>query len=409
MTALTPVDDAIRAILEQITTVAAESVPLVKSRNRILSQDIISDANLPPFDNSAMDGFAVRADDTNVTPATLKVTQDIRAGDAPDKTLQAGEAARIMTGAPIPPGADAVIPVEDTDADFSQLDDAPLPPIVTVHKSVSVGDNVRNKGESIQTGQKILEAGRLISAAEIGMLASLGHATVPVLRKPKVMILGTGDELVDVDQPLEPGKIRDSNSYALQALVEQYGGEAIRLPNAPDEAGAIRTLFEQALSLQPDLLLSSAGVSMGADDYVRAILEELGKLDFWKINMRHGKPLAFGDIRGVPFFGLPGNPVSAMVTFDVIVRPALLKLAGRPDDAQYVDVILGETMHSDGRRTYARVILQQEDGSWIAKQTGTQSSGALVSMVLADGLLIIPEGIRKLEVGSTAKVRLLRV
>lgn len=409
MSALTPVDDAIHAILQQITTIAAETVSLPESRNCVLAEDIHSEINLPPFANSAMDGFAIQAADSQNAPVTLTVTQDIRAGDAPQSTLQPGEAARIMTGAPMPPGADAVIPVEDTDADFSQLDNAQLQEAVTLHKAVQTGNSIRYAGESIREGQHILEAGRVIGAAEIGLLASLGHATVEVLRKPKVVILGTGDELVDVGQPLTPGKIHDSNSYALQALIEQYGGEAIRLPNAPDNASAIRALFEEALSHQPDMLLSSAGVSVGAADYVRTILEELGNLDFWKINMRPGKPLAFGEIRGIPFFGLPGNPVSAMVTFDVIVRPALLKLAGRPDDAQYIDAILGEAMRSDGRRTYARVTLNQEAGTWIAKQTGTQSSGALVSMILADGLLIIPEDVHQLEAGSTAKVRLLRL
>jgi len=385
-----------------------ETIRLTESYGRVLAQEIVSDTNLPPFDNSAMDGFALYAEDSTEAPATLRLAQDIRAGDAPETPLQRGEAARIMTGAPIPPGANAVIPVEDTDADFSELDAAPLPPQVTLHKPINQGANIRRAGESIHEGQRVLEAGRVIGAAEIGMLAALGRATVQVVRRPHVVILGTGDELVEVDQPLTPGKIRDSNSYALAALVQQHGGEALRLPNAPDDAQTIRAMFEDALARKPDLLISSAGVSVGAADYVRAILEELGSLQFWKINMRPGKPLAFGQLGGVPFFGLPGNPVSAMVTFDVIVRPALLKLGGRPDNARYVDAILGETMRSDGRRTYARVMLHEEDGQWIARETGTQSSGALVSMILADGLLVIPEGVRELEAGNSARVRLLR-
>ncbi|MCA9915383.1 MAG: molybdopterin molybdotransferase MoeA, partial [Anaerolineae bacterium] len=406
MPKLTSVDDAIYAILQQIEAVSIEQVSLADNFNRVLAEEITSDIDLPPFDNSAMDGFAIYAEDSEPAPVTLQVTMDIRAGAAPQTTLQRGQAARIMTGAPVPPGANAVIPVEDTDNDFSQLDAQPMPSTVTLHKTVTIGNSIRKAGESIYNGQKVLQPGRIIGAAEIGMLASLGHAIVSVVRKPRVVILGTGDELIPVDQPLAPGQIHDSNSYTLAALVQQHGGEAIRLPIAADEPGAIRALFQAALAQEPDLLISSAGVSVGAADYVRTILEELGSLQFWRINMRPGKPLVFGNIQGVPFFGLPGNPVSAMVTFDVIVRPALLKLAGRPDTARYVETVVAETMHSDGRRTFARVSLQEQDGRWLARETGTQSSGALVSMLLADGLLIIPEGIEQLEAGSSATVRL---
>lgn len=403
------VDDAIQAILQQITQINSEPVPLADSFNRVLAEAIISEVDLPPFANSAQDGFAIYAEDSAPAPVTLRVVMDIRAGDDPQTSLQRGEAARIMTGAPIPPGANAVIPVEATDNDFSQLDTEPMSPTVTLHQSATVGNNIRNAGESIYHGQQVMEPGQIIGAAEIGMLASLGHATISVLRKPRVVILGTGDELIPVDQPLAPGKIHDSNSYALAALVQQNGGDAIRLPIAGDEPGAIRELFQEALAQQPDLLISSAGVSVGAADYVRTILEELGSLQFWRINMRPGKPLVFGNIQGIPFFGLPGNPVSAMVTFDVIVRPALLKLAGRPDTARYVEAVVGKTMRSDGRRTFARVILEEKEGQFIAHETGTQSSGALVSMLLADGLLVIPEGIEQLEAGSSATVRLLRI
>ncbi len=408
MTTLTNVDDAIHAILQQIEQVSTEPVALADSFNRVLAEAITSQLDLPPFANSAMDGFAIFAEDSKAAPTPLKITMDIRAGDAPESSLKRGEAARIMTGAPLPQGANAVIAVENTDHDFSQLDAESSRMTVTLHKQVAIGDNIRKAGESVSRGQRVMQPGRIIGAAEIGMLASLGHPQVTVVRKPRVAIVGTGDELIPVDQPLTPGKIHDSNSYALAALVQQHGGEALRLPVAADKPEAIRALFQEALAQQPDLLISSAGVSVGAADYVRTMLEELGSLQFWRINMRPGKPLVFGSIQGIPFFGLPGNPVSAMVTFDVIVRPALLKLAGRVDESGYVEAVVGETMRSDGRRTFARVVLEEKNGQLIAQETGTQSSGALVSMLLADGLLIIPEGVQELEAGSIAKVRLLR-
>lgn len=412
MSQLRSVDDALADILSYIAQLEAEVIELPESLERVLATDIISDINLPPFANSAVDGFAFKAVDstgaTKTNPAVLKVTMDIPAGSTPQRAIQSGEVARIMTGAPLPGGADTIIPVEDTDADFSKLDHAPLPEQVAIYRAASVGDNVRPIGENIKIGETILAAGTVIQPADIGILASIGKATVSVIRKPRVAIIGTGDELVAVNEPLSPGKIRDSNSYTLQALVTQDGGDAIRLPIAPDNAEAIRALFNEALALQPDIIISSAGVSMGAADYVRAVLDEMGAIDFWKINMRPGKPVAFGHLGNVPFFGLPGNPVSAMVTYDVLVRPAMFKLAGKSDSAHYVTAVAGETMYSDGRRTYARVTLSHENGKLVAYETGTQSSGALISMVKADGLLIIPEDVREVPSGTTLKVRLLR-
>jgi molybdopterin molybdotransferase len=412
MSDLRSVDDALADILRHIHQLEAEAVSLPQSLERVLAADMISDINLPPFANSAVDGFALKAADskgaTKENPTILQVTMDIPAGSTPQQAIQTGEAARIMTGAPVPDGADTIIPVEDTNADFSKLDHAPLPEQVALYRAASVGDNVRPIGENIKIGETILTAGTTIQPADIGILASIGKATVSVIRRPRVAIIGTGDELVAVNEPLTPGKIRDSNSYTLQALVTQDGGDAIRLPIAPDNADAIRALFNEALALEPDIILSSAGVSMGAADYVRTILDEMGAINFWKINMRPGKPVAFGHLGKVPFFGLPGNPVSAMVTYDVLVRPALLKLAGKTDSAHYVTAVAGETMYSDGRRTYARVTLSRANGQLLAYATGTQSSGALISMVKADGLLIIPEDVREVPGGTTLKVRLLR-
>jgi molybdopterin molybdotransferase len=411
MSKLLNLDLAISQILEQFERLPAEILPLPESLGRVLAADLISDIQLPPFDNSAMDGFAIRAVDSlgasTETPKSLNIVMDIPAGVFPEQRLQQGQAARIMTGAPIPDGADAVIPVEDTNADFSDPD-SPMPECVALHKTVEKGAAIRFAGENIRVGQTIFPAGTIIRPAEMGMLASLGHSNVALVRKPKVVIIGSGDELVDIDQALEPGKIRDSNSYILSALVRQDGGEAIRLPIAPDNQEAIRKLFQNALAQKPDLIISSAGVSVGAADYVRSILAELGDIAFWRINIRPGKPLAFGKIKDIPFFGLPGNPVSAMVTYDVLVRPALLKLNGNKDDSLYIQAITGEPMRSDGRRTFARVRIEQENGQFVAYETGTQSSGALVSMVQADGLLIIPEGSYSVEVGTKLKVKLLR-
>lgn len=412
MSSLLNVDDAIAQILETILPLTAESVRLNESLGRVLAEDIVSNENLPPFDNSSMDGFAIRAADSvgasSDTPITLRVVMDVPAGVSPEQTLGVGEAARIMTGAPIPDGADAVIPVEETDSDFSQLGDAPLPEQVMIYAQKSSGDSVRPVGENIRQGQTVLAHGRVIRPADVGMLAAIGKVNIPVIRKPRVVIVGSGDELVDVDAPVGAGQIRDVNSYTIEAMIREYGGEAIRLPIAPDNAEALRNLFETALSYEPDMIVSSAGVSVGAADYVRAILDEMGNIGFWKINLRPGKPLAFGDIRGVPFFGLPGNPVSVMVTFHVLVAPALRKMAGLPNTGRVTQAVVGETMRSDGRRTFARVTLTRDGDKLIAHETGTQSSGALMSFVLADGLLVIPDGVREVDAGMVLDVHLLR-
>ncbi|MBN1965575.1 MAG: molybdopterin molybdotransferase MoeA, partial [Anaerolineae bacterium] len=388
---------ALRQILAAITTLPAEEIPLDAALDRVLAADVVADVSLPPFANSSMDGFAVRAADVAAAspeaPARLPVTLDVPAGAAPARALGPGEAARIMTGAPLPAGADAVVPVEATDAAWNAAEASAPPQTVAIGKAVVAGDYVRPVGEDITAGQTVLPAGTLIGPAEIGVLASLGQAVVPVIRQPRVAILSGGDELVEVDEPLLPGKIRNSNSLVLAALVTQHGGLPLRIPTARDTLEDVRRRFHEALALEPDLVLSSAGVSVGAHDVIRAVLDELGRVDLWRINLRPGKPLAFGQVQGVPFFGLPGNPVSTQVTFDVIVRPALCRLAGRPDHAPTVEAVLAEDIHADGRLTYFRVTLQRgEDGGLIATSTGTQSSGAMRSMVLADGLLIVPAG-----------------
>lgn len=413
MADLLSVDDALTRILTHFKRLPAESVPLAEAYLRVLAEDVIAEHDVPHFANSSMDGYALRAADvtaaTKESPTHLRVTMDIPAGKAPEGTLQPGEAARIMTGAAVPDGADAVVPIEDTDATWAAGDAIALPGDVGVQKAVQAGDNVRQPGENFHAGDTVLYAGSRIRAAALGTLAGLGMAKVKVLRRPRVAIVSTGDELLAVDQPLEPGKIHDSNSYTLAALVTEIGAEPVRIPTARDELDDVRKRFREALDAKPDVILSSAGVSVGAADLVRTVLDELGKIDLWRINIRPGKPLAFGKLGKVPFFGLPGNPVSAMVTFDVFVRPALLKLLDIPDAIPTIQAVAGEDIASDGRQSYIRVTLRRENGRPTAYATGTQSSGALLSMVLADGLLIIPAGVEVAHKGETFAVRVLRV
>jgi molybdopterin molybdotransferase len=410
---LLPVDDALRRILSQIVTLPAEDAPVVQTLGRVLAEDIVARVNVPPFANSSMDGYAVRAGDvkgaSRDAPVRLKVVMDIRAGLMPDHAVGPNQAARIMTGAPLPEGADAVIPVEQTDDRWASEGYAPLPDSVAVFRSPQPGDHVRPVGENIQAGQSVLRAGAVLRPQDIGVLVSVGLGRIPVVRQPRVAILSSGDELVDIDEEPAPGQIRNSNGYMLAGLVTVNGGIPIRLPVARDTLEDVRRCFHDALAQKPDLILSSAGVSVGTHDVVRTVVNELGRVELWRVNLRPGKPLAFGQVQGVPFFGLPGNPVSAMVTFELFVRPALLVQTGRRyDEVPMVEAVVGEAIDSDGRRSYLRVTLSREDDRLVARSTGTQSSGALLSMVLADGLLVIPEGVTHVAAGDTLPVRLLR-
>ena len=412
MTPLLNVDSALANILADIRQLASETVPLSESLDRVIASDIISPIDLPPFDNSAMDGYAIRHEDSasasTGSPVVLAVAMDILAGSAPAGQLKRGQAARIMTGAPIPACASAVIPVEDTDDDWQKGAAALLPAQVRLYRELPADENIRRAGENIGAGETIMRAGTLLGPAEIGMLAGIGCAKVEVIRQPKVIIVSSGDELVDVHHALEAGKVRDTNSYTLAALVRQAGGIAIRLPIAKDSLESVRALYRRALAIDPDLVISTAGVSVGAADLVKVVMEELGDIDFWRINMRPGKPLAFGTLQGVPFFGLPGNPVSTMVTFEVLVRPALAKLAGRHFEHRTIEATISGDMKSDGRRSYNRVTLSREADRFVATSTGIQSSGALMSMVLADGLAVIPEGVTFVPKGTELAVLLLR-
>ena len=412
MPQLLNVDTALTNILDSVTKLGHETVPLIRALDRIIAEDIASPINLPSFDNSAMDGYAIHAADSwaasETHPVSLTVVMDILAGAAPTGHLEKGQAARIMTGAPLPAGATAIIPVEDTDDNWQKGDSSPPPAKVSIRRRADEGAHIRRVGENIPVGARVMAAGSLIRPAELGMLAAIGRAEVKVIRKPKTLILTTGNELVDIDQSPAPGKIRDTNSYTVAGLIRQAGGVPVRLPIASDSLDSIRKLYRTALDQQPDMLISSAGVSVGAADLVKVVMEELGDIRFWRINMRPGKPLAYGAIQGIPFFGLPGNPVSAMVTFEIFVRPALAKMAGRRYQPQIIQAKTAADMQSDGRRSYNRVTLARIDGETVAQSTGIQSSGALMSMVLADGLAVIPEGARFVPAGTELSVMLLR-
>jgi molybdopterin molybdotransferase len=401
---LLDVAEARNRLLSALTLSEPERVPLTKASGRVLAQEVNSAIDLPPFSNSSMDGFAIRAADvaraSGDRPITLRVVGDIPAGQQPKEVLNSGEAMRIMTGAPLPRGADSVIPVEDTDFNVRQAG-VDAPDWVQVFRDVQNGAYIRPRGEDLEEGACVLEAGRRLRPQDLGMLATLGVENLNVYRHPRVALLSTGDELLPIEAPLQPGKIRESNSYSLAAQVESCGGIAVRLGIVPDVAKKIKAALDAALEREVDLVVSSAGVSVGAFDYVRTVVEDHGQLDFWRVNMRPGKPLAFGHYRGVPFVGLPGNPVSAFVGFEVFLRPALLHLSGETNWQRTVlRARLFEGVESDGRESYLRGVVREEDGVRIARLTGHQGSGNLFSLVQANALVILPAGVKSLPAGA---------
>ena len=401
---LLSVSEARERILSQFQPVKPDNLPLADALNRVLAQDVRAADDLPLFDNSSMDGFALRASDVSEaapgSPRSLRVVADIPAGSTPTIVLGPGEAARIMTGAHMPDGADAVIPVEDTDFENRNAG-TQAPETVSIRKAARVGENVRRRGMDIRSGDVVLLAGRQLKPQDLGLLAMLGVSTVTVYGKPRVALISSGDELIDPDAPLERGKIRDSNSYTLAALIESAGAEPVRLGVAKDNYESVRALFERAVYLRVDLILSSAGVSVGAFDYVKDVIEADGKMDFWRVNMRPGKPLAFGDYKEVPIIGLPGNPVSAFVGFEVFVRPVLARLAGQSGGIRPgVRVRSEEEILSDGRESYLRAEVREIDGVLTARLTGHQGSGNLYSLVQANALLIIPAGVKCVPAGQ---------
>ena len=404
MSTLLSVAEAQVKLLSVFSTLEPVMVPIDFSENSILAETVFASCDLPMFDNSGMDGFAVRDIDTQQAspehPVNLDVIADIPAGQQVNVSLAPGKAARIMTGAPIPDGANAVIPVENTDFNLRQPG-TPAPATVKVFQSIKAGENIRVRGQDVRFGEAILPAGQRLRPQDIGMLATLGIASFTVIRKPRVAIFSSGDELLPVQGKLTPGKIYDSNSSMLLALVNSCGAEAIWLGIARDNEQDVRDCLEKAVKSRVDLIISSAGVSVGAFDFVKNVVEQGGRLDFWRVNMRPGKPLAFGNYQDIPFVGLPGNPVSAFVGFEVFIRPALRRMGGLPEfDRKQQKVILEDEIQSDGRESFLRAIVRRDGEKILASLTGHQGSGNLRSLVQANALLLVASGVKSLPIGS---------
>ncbi len=385
---LMPVEDAQRQILSHVKAHGrVEQRPLTEAQDCLLAQTAEAADDIPPFSNTSMDGYAVRAQDVRGAgqePVVLDVLGTVRAGHPSEETLKAGECFKIMTGAPVPAGADAVVPVEWTEA----LDSAH----VRILRAVEPGAHLRFQGEDMRKGRAVLQAGTLLTPPMLGVLATLGLSRVKVAAPPRVAILSTGDELRDPDMPLEPGTIRNSNSYALFGAIRAAGGQPVLYPTAPDEPEAIRALFTKAAG-ECDLVVSSGGVSVGDYDFVKPVIESLGKLSLWRVNLKPGKPLAFGQVLGVPILGLPGNPVSALVTFELFVRPAIRTMLG---DSRWQRPKLRLALASDftevtDRRQYVRCRLILDQGHLKLWPHTNQGSAVQTSWQDVDALMIIPE------------------
>jgi molybdopterin molybdotransferase len=393
------VEQALQQILERARPLATERVDLRAALGRVLAEPIVSRRVIPPWPNSSMDGYAVRAGDTRAAPVTLPVVGRIPAGAVPERSLGSGEVMRIFTGAPMPEGADAVVPQEDVEASGDRI---------RIAKPIERGAYVRPRGEDVDVGDRVLEPGRPLGAAEIGLLATLGHSPVLVHRRPRVAILSTGNELADLGVEPGPGQIPNTNTYSLMAQVTEAGADPVNLGVAQDRLELIEARLRWAAAA--DVIISSAGVSVGELDLVREALTRTGaELHLWRVNMRPGKPITFGSLGERLVFGLPGNPVSAMVTFELFVRPALLRMGGagqlfRPRvRARAVDPI----SNPGHRRGYLRVTLSHDGNEYGARLTGDQGSAILRSMVLADGLAVVP-GDTVIAKGEAVEVMVLR-
>jgi molybdopterin molybdotransferase len=406
------VEEARVRILDVIERRPAVELPLEQAWGLLLADDIYSPLTIPPDDNTSMDGYAVRARDTIgaslEAPVRLDVIGEVAAGYRYDGEVTQGTAVRIMTGAPIPAGADAVVPFEETDEPPGRVfgSFAKGRGYVGIYKAAAPAANIRRAGEDVARGSLVMAAGTEVRAAQIGVLASLGRTTVRVYRRPVVAILSTGDELLAPGDPYEDGKIYDSNAFSLSALVLEAGGFPMRLGIAKDTVEDLTEKLHQAF--EADLILTSAGVSRGDYDIVKDVLLREGEVHFWSVRMRPGKPLAFGVFhageRVIPHIGLPGNPVSSMVAFELFGRPAVFKMMGKTDWERPTQRVIVEdrVVNSDGRRFLARAIVRQTEGRLTASLTGPQGSGILTSMALANALVVCPEDMPALEPGDEA-------
>ncbi len=404
MQGLTSLEDAQKIVFEAAQPLGIEKVGLIEALGRVLAEDIIAPRDNPPWDNSAMDGFAVRWEDIKQEhaigkPVELKIIEEVPAGKVATKSVGRGQAIRIMTGAPLPKGADSVVKVEETES---------TPDIVRIFKTVERGGNVRPQGEDVKKGECIIAKGTQIRPAEAGMLAILAKSFVPVYQQVRVAILSSGDELADLDERFDEDKIINSNSYGIAAAVQEAGAVPVLLGIARDQPAALKEKI--AHGLKADILVLSGGVSMGDYDFTKEVFKELGaEMNFWKLAIRPGQPLAFGRIQRTLAFGLPGNPVSSMVTFEQLVRPAILKMSGhRSYGRPVLQAALQEKFSKrPDRRHFLRGILSREKGVLTVRTTGDQGSGILTSMVKANCLIDVPVEVERLNPGDLVNVQVL--
>ena len=400
---MTSVHEALAFILNHTTEGPGTVVPTEEALGLVLAEDVRALNDIPPFTNSAMDGYAVRSADTRGAskkrPITLTLLETVPAGRVPKKCIRTGRATKIMTGAPMPRGADAVLIAEDSDEKNGSI---------LCFAEVRRGENVRRAGEDVRRGDRVLPKGTLIRPQEMGMLGAAGRTRVRVIRRPRVAILATGSELVEADRTPGPGQIRNCNNFSLRGLVKKYGAEPVNLGIVRDDVGALRARIIAATSC--DLVVTSGGVSVGEHDLVKTILARLGTgVKFWQVRVKPGKPLAFGLVRGTPVFGLPGNPVSVIVSFEQFVRPALLKMMGRTKLAKPVIAATCERRieKPTDRVHLIRARIRRRGGRYYASPVGPQGSGILTSMVMADGLIIVPAKKTVVRAGEMVRVMML--
>ena len=397
------VEKALTCILDSIIPLGLEKATLLDALNRVIGEDICASRDIPPRDNSAMDGYAVKAKETKgasaENPVILTVIENIQAGYLPRKTLATGEASKIMTGAFVPEGADAVVRLEDTKQDGNKVE---------IFEEAGKGLNIRYEGEDVRAGELVIPSGDVVRPAEMGMLASVGRASILIYQRPTVAVLATGDELVDIDGDVSGYKIISSNSYSLAGQVMACGAELLQMGIAKDTKEDLLAKFKAAL--RADIIVSSAGISVGDFDFVNDVMEEMGAtIEFREVAQRPGKPLTFGSLDGKPLFGLPGNPVSSMIAFEQYVRPVILKMMGHKKlFRRTIKAELTEDIRKKrGFRYFIRARIQCEGETMTAATTGEQGSGILKSMVMANGIIIIPEDVSLAEKGSRVTVQLI--
>ncbi len=405
-----PLEEAQEFVLSRCSPLESVELPISDALMLVTAERVAATEQVPAFDNTAMDGYAVRAADTHPAPSRLRVVGTLAAGETTDVPLESGQAIRIMTGAPMPPGSDAVVMVERTrevdggvgevvvggggGSRVGEVDGGVGGDWVELEVSVPPGNHLRRAGEDLQPGQVLFEAGCTLRPAHIGALAGLGLPTVRVTKRARVGVMSTGDELVDVPGPLAPGQVRDANRCSLLSLVAAAGAEPLDLGLARDDADSIRAMITRGVETC-DAVVTSGGVSMGTYDLVKMVLDELGEMAWMQVAIRPAKPLAFGLVEGVPVFGLPGNTVSCMVSFELFARPALWKMMGRSDlDGQRVTAVASEPLRrrADGKVHFARVLWQYCEGRYEVRSAGGQGSHQLSAMAAANGLAVLPDG-----------------